>query len=302
MYFSVFVILLTKRTRKMIKKLFKMGGDCDFKRIHLVGITLSGLAVIFGIWYCITYFQIIPSKILPNPVDMIASYGDLVTEYNLIGNAWYSIKLNFMSYFYAILIAIPFGFFIALYPINNILIGKYINSVRYLPIPAMSGLFIAIFGLTFGMKVSFLTFALLIYILPAVANKVNDLQNPNNDKDYVYLQTIKTLGASNWQKFRYVYFPYVTRSISGEIINLTGISWSYVVICELLYKDGSISGIGAMINNMMRQSYIPEAYAILFVVILIGFGQDILLKWLDKMLFPSKYNKKPISLKKLFVK
>lgn len=285
----------------MFKNLFKMGGDSSFNKLSLLLITIIGFSVIIGVWYLVTYLQIIPTKVLPNPIDVIGSYGRLITEYNMFGNAWYSIKLNFMSYFYAIIIALPLGFFIALYPINNILIGKYINSVRYLPIPAMSGIFIALFGLTFGMKVSFLTFALLIYILPAVANKVNDLQNPNNDKDFVYLQTMRTLGASNWQKFRYVYFPYVTQNISNEIINLTGISWSYVVICELLYKDGSISGVGAMINNMMRQSYVPEAYALLFLVIIIGFGQDYLLKGLDKVLFPSKYNKKPFRISNLFV-
>lgn len=285
----------------MFKNLFKMGGDSSFNKLSLLLITIIGFSVIIGVWHLVTYLQIIPTKVLPNPIDVIGSYGRLITEYNMFGNAWYSIKLNFMSYFYAIIIALPLGFFIALYPINNILIGKYINSVRYLPIPAMSGIFIALFGLTFGMKVSFLTFALLIYILPAVANKVNDLQNPNNDKDFVYLQTMRTLGASNWQKFRYVYFPYVTQNISNEIINLTGISWSYVVICELLYKDGSISGVGAMINNMMRQSYVPEAYALLFLVIIIGFGQDYLLKGLDKVLFPSKYNKKPFRISNLFV-
>jgi len=285
----------------MFKKLFKMGGDSNFNKLSLLLITIIGFILIIGVWYFVTHLQIIPTKILPNPFDVIGSYGRLITEYNMFDNVWYSIKLNFMSYFYAIIIALPIGFFIALYPINNILIGKYINSVRYLPVPAISSIFIAIFGLTFGMKVSFLTFALLIYILPAVANKVNDLQNPNNDKDFVYLQTMRTLGASNWQKFRYVYFPYVTQNISNEIINLTGISWSYVVICELLYKDGSISGIGAMINNMLRQSYTPEAYALLFLVIIIGFGQDYLLKGLDKALFPSKYNRKPFRISKLFV-
>lgn len=285
----------------MFKNLFKMGGDSNFNKLSLLLITIIGFTLIIGIWYLVTYLQIIPTKILPNPFDVIGSYGRLITEYDMFGNAWYSIKLNFMSYFYAIIIALPLGFFIALYPINNILVGKYINSIRFLPVPAMSGIFIALFGLTFGMKVSFLTFALLIYILPSVANKVNDLQNPNNDKDFVYLQTMRTLGASNWQKFRYVYFPYVTQNISNEIINLTGISWSYVVICELLYKDGSISGVGAMINNMMRQSYVPEAYALLFLVIIIGFGQDYLLKGLDKVLFPSKYNKKPFRISNLFV-
>lgn len=278
-----------------------MGGDIKFSKLSLSIITVVGFSLIIGLWYTVTALQLVPTKILPNPFDVIGSYGKLITEYNMFGNMWYSIKLNFMSYFYAILIALPIGFFIALYPINNILVGKYINSLRFIPIPAVSGLFIGIFGLTFGMKVSFLTFALLIYILPSVANKVNDLQNPSNDKDYVFLQTIKTLGASNWQKFRYVYFPYVTRGVSQEIINLCAISWSYVVICELLYKDGSISGIGAMINTMIRQSYMAEAFALLFLVVVIGCGQDYLFKWFDKILFPSKYNRKPLKISNLFV-
>ena len=274
------------------KELFKLGGDdSSLSKTTKIIITVSGLFLIAVIWQTVCSLGLIPEKILPAPLTVLASYKPLIAEYDMFANAWYSIKLNLMSYFWAILISLPVGFFISLYPINNLIIGKYINSVRYLPIPAMSGIFIAIFGLTFGMKVSFLTFSLLIYILPAVANKVNDLQNPTNDKDFVYLQTIKTLGATPWQSFRYVYFPYVTRTISQEIITLTGISWSYIVIVEMLYKDGSVSGIGALIQNMTRMSHMSEVYALLLLVIVIGICQDLCLKYIDKILFPSKYNR-----------
>lgn len=279
-----------------IKELLKLGGDdSELSKTTKIIITISGLFVIAVLWQTVCSLGLIPEKILPSPISVIKSYVPLITEYDMFANAWYSIRLNLMAYFWAILISLPLGFFISLFPLNNLIIGKYINSVRYLPIPAMSGIFIAIFGLTFGMKVSFLTFSLLIYILPAVANKVNDLQNPSNDKDFVYLQTIKTLGATPWQSFRYVYFPYVTRSISQEIITLTGISWSYIVIVEMLYKDGSVSGIGALIQNMTRMSHMPEVYALLILVIVIGIFQDLCLKFIDKLLFPSKFN-----LKKLF--
>ena len=277
----------------VVKEMFKLGGDdSSLSKSTKIIITVSGLFLIVVIWQTVCSLGLIPEKILPAPLSVLASYKPLIAEYDMFANAWYSIKLNLMSYFWAILISLPVGFFISLYPINNLIIGKYINSVRYLPIPAMSGIFIAIFGLTFGMKVSFLTFSLLIYILPAVANKVNDLQNPTNDKDFVYLQTIKTLGASPWQCFRYVYFPYVTRTISQEIITLTGISWSYIVIVEMLYKDGSVSGIGALIQNMTRMSHMSEVYALLLLVIVIGICQDLCLKYIDKILFPSKYNRK----------
>lgn len=288
----------------MLKKLFKMGGDTNFNKLSLTLITVIGFTIIIGVWYLISYFQLIPPKILPNPFAVIGSYGKLITEYNMFENAWFSIKLNFSSYFYAVLIALPLGFLVSLFPITQLLIGKYINSIRFIPTPSIVGVFIAIFGLSFGTKIYFLSFCLLIYILPEVANKVNELQNPNS-KDNVYLQTIKTMGASNWQKFRYVYFPYVTQGISSSIINLCAVSWSYVVICELIYKDGSVSGIGALINTMIRQSYMAEAYALLFLVVMIGCCQDVLFKYIDRLLFPYKYDKKPFSktwLGKLFIK
>jgi ABC-type nitrate/sulfonate/bicarbonate transport system permease component len=123
--------------------------------------------------------------------------------------------------------------------------------------------------------------------LPTVCQKVFDLQNPANDKDFVYLQTIKTLGASNWQKFTYVYWPYVIGRVFTELIALTAITYTYTVICEGLNKT---AGVGAMISTMSRQSRTAEVYALLFVIILIGITQDFLLKMADKAMFPYKYN------------
>lgn len=274
----------------MLKKLFKFGGSSDFGTVPNAVITIVGLSVIILAWHMISAYEIVPTKILPDPFKVIGSIPSLISEYSLFANIWYTVKLNLSCYFYAILIAFPIGFLMSLYPINNILLGKYSNALRYLPMPAITGIFIAIFGLTFGMKTSFLTVCILIYIIPTIVNKVNDLQNPSNVKDNVYLQTIKTLGANNWQKFRYVYLPYVTSGVANDIVNLSAVSYSYVVICEMIYKDGTISGIGALINTMVRQSYMAEAFALLFIIIIIGCLQDFLFTQLAKKLFPYKYN------------
>lgn len=278
------------KSNRMFKKLFKFGGESNFGKIPNLVITVIGFALIIGIWHFITYKGYITDKILPNPFKVLGSIPTLISDYHLFGNIWYTVKLNLMCYVYAIAIAIPIGFFVALYPINNILFGKYINSVRYIPTPALTGIFLVIFGLTSGMKIAFLTFCILIYLIPTVANKVNDLQNPNNSNDHVLLQTIQTMGATNWQKFRHVYFPYVTSGIASDCINLVAISYSYVVICEMIYKDGVVSGIGAMINTMIRQSYMAEAFALLFIIIIIGCLQDFLLTKLAKKLFPYKFS------------
>jgi hypothetical protein len=48
---------------------------------------------------------------------------------------------------------------------------------------------------------------------------------------------------------------------------------------------------------MSRQSRTAEVYALLFLIIAIGILQDVLLKKLDVVLFPSKYNKPSIKSK-----
>ncbi|WQJ52113.1 MAG: hypothetical protein [Hatfieldvirus porci] len=273
----------------IFKRLFKFGGNSDFGTLINTVIGIIGAVIIVLGWHYISANEIIPSNILPDPFKVIGCISSLITENHLFANIWYTVKLNLSCYVYAILLSFPIGFFIALFPINNILFGRYINSVRFIPLPSITGIFLAIFGLTFGMKVWFLTVAIMIYIIPAVVNKVNDIQNPANEKDNVYLQTAQTLGMNAWQKFRYVYFPYVTGGVVDSCIDLLAISYSYVVIAEMIYKDGAVSGMGALINTMVRQSNMAEAFALLFLIIIIGCIQDFLFKKGAKLLFPYKY-------------
>jgi ABC-type nitrate/sulfonate/bicarbonate transport system permease component len=76
--------------------------------------------------------------------------------------------------------------------------------------------------------------------------------------------------------------------VSNSLVGLTGISCSYVVISELIYKDGVVNGIGALINTMTRQSHMAEAYALILIVIGVGCLQDFAFRKLGKVLFKFK--------------
>jgi NitT/TauT family transport system permease protein len=88
---------------------------------------------------------------------------------------------------------------------------------------------------------------------------------------------------SNWQMFRYVYWPYVMDKIYGDIRSLVAISYTYVVIAECLNKEG---GIGALISTFSRQALTPNIYALLFIIVAIGILQDYIFKKLDPVFFP----------------
>lgn len=275
-----------------MKELFKMGGKTDYGKLTPI-ISATGIILIIFLWWLEAKLGIIPTKLFPGPIEVVRSFGVLISDYNLVANSWFSIKMNLLAYIWAICISIPLGLVIAIYPLPNLCIGKYINAIRFLPLPATTALFISAGGLTYGTKLMFLVVALVIFILPEVCNKVNSLQN-RHGSDYIYLETIKTLGASPWQMFRWVYWPYVTSGVSGSIRSLAALSWSYVTISELIYKDGEVNGIGALISTSFRQAHIPEAWAGLFLIIIIGVIQDWVFKMLEEFIFPYMYNKKRI--------
>ncbi len=219
--------------------------------------------------------------ILPTPMMVVRSFPDLLVKDDLKGNVLHSIWLNIRGYFWAVVISIPLGFLIGLIPLFRGMFSKPVDALRYLPLTALTGLFIIWFGIEDEMKIAFLAFGILVYLLPVVVQRIDEVQD-------VYLKTVFTLGATSWQTVKSVYLPSVLSKLIDDIRVLTAISWTYIIIAELLNRQG---GIGALIYLKARQGQIPKVFALLIVIVLIGFLQDRLFVYLDKRLFPFKYYK-----------
>jgi NitT/TauT family transport system permease protein len=178
----------------------------------------------------------------------------------------------------AIAIALPVGFLMGLIPAVRHATATYIKAFRFLPLPVATGLFISWFGIGDNMKVQFLAVSIIVYLLPVVIQRVDDVEN-------VYLQTAYTLGASKFQLITSVFFPSVFSRISDDIRVLVAISWTYITIAEVLNMTG---GIGALAVQCARRSEVDKVFAVLVTVLLIGIIQDKLFLKLDRLLFPFK--------------
>lgn len=216
--------------------------------------------------------------LLPSPMKVLTSYKELNTEDDIIGNSFHSIKLNVFGYIIAILISVPIGFILGLVPLFNGLFSKVVDAIRFIPLTAVTGIFIMWFGLGSEMKVLFLAFGIIVYLIPVVVQRVKEV-------DTVHLRTVFTLGASTWKTIKTVYIPYVFSKLIDDIRVLTAISWTYITIAEMLNKGG---GLGELIWMAKRQSRIDKAFAILIVIVLIGIIQDKMFVLLDSLLFPYK--------------
>lgn len=243
---------------------------------------ISGFGLLLLIWTLLTMGEnpIFPSYILPKPGNVLRSFGSLYTDNDIVRNTCLSLGLNLAGYLEAILIAIPLGFLIGLIPLLKGLTQRQVDAIRYIPLTAVTGLFIVWFGTSTAMKVHFLAFGILIYLLPVVMVRVNEVED-------VYLKTVYTLGASNWQTVKTVYIPSVLSRLTDDIRVLTAISWTYIIVAEGI---GSTGGVGALIWRAgIRQGRVDKVFAMLVIIMIIGIIQDKIFMYLDRVFFPHKY-------------
>jgi ABC-type nitrate/sulfonate/bicarbonate transport system permease component len=181
----------------------------------------------------------------------------------------------------AILITIPVGFFVGLIKFARWGFQRQIDALRYIPLTAVTMLFIVWFGIYTPMKVHFLAFGIMIYMLPIMILRIDEV-------DDVYIKTVHTLGASDWQLFKTVYFPSVVSRLSDDIRVLTAISWTYIIVAEGI--NSNQGGIGTLIYNVGQRQVRPDKiFALLIIIMAIGVIQDKLFIRLDRTLFPYKY-------------
>lgn len=266
-----------------MKNLFKLRGTLNRKQRIILEI--GGALFLLLLWYLTTIGEnpVFPKGILPKPIDVLFSFSDLFQDNELVKNVCRSLGFNLSGYIEAILLSIPLGFLIGLTPFFRGAFQRPIDAIRYVPLPAAIGIFIAWFGLGTELKVHFLAFGILIYLIPVVVQRIDEVKE-------VYLKTVFTLGATNWQTIKSVYFPSVMSRLFDDIRILTAISWTYIIIAESIGGEG---GIGALIWRVgQRQGRTDKIFALLIIIVIIGIIQDKIFASLDKEFFPYKYEAK----------
>jgi NitT/TauT family transport system permease protein len=261
-----------------VSELLTVRGNVPDKTKTLI--EFLGLVLFVLVWQLIVSAGWITSSILPYPAKVVTGFTDMLQHQNLVGNTIRSLQLNGLAYLEAVLLSIPLGFVIGLLPVFRSLSERLIAAARYLPITALTGVFIGWLGIEMNMKVQFLFFGIVVYLLPVVVQRVDEVQE-------VFIQTAKTCGATSWQMVKDVMLPDVLRRVYFDIIVLVPISWTYICVAETL--NATDGGLGAMAYTAGRQSQTGKVYAILVIITLIGFALDKGLNLLGRVIFPSNY-------------
>ncbi|MEL6987757.1 MAG: hypothetical protein AAGK97_07975, partial [Bacteroidota bacterium] len=137
-----------------IQSLFELRGKLSKTQVTVLGIL--GIFLLLLIWIILTMGEdpILSKAILPSPYkvflfndegEAFGAIGEMYRKQELIRNITRSIGLNLWGYVEAILIAIPLGFLIGLVPLFRGLLEPHVNAIRFTPLTAVTGIFIAWF-------------------------------------------------------------------------------------------------------------------------------------------------------------
>ena len=246
---------------------------------YLWQLQLTGWLVLVAVWFIVTNLGLINTHVMPTPQKTWRSFVEMTSDDNLLANIFFSLRINIVGYLKCIIAALIVGFAIGLSPKVRKMFSQQVNALRFVPITALMGIFIAISGLTIVTKINFLAFGIWVYLVPVVVQRIDEV-------DTTHLQMMKTLGASFFQTVRYVTWRSVIARLSDDIRILVGISWTYIIVAELAGIQG---GLGSLIFLGERQSNVGKVYAVIFIIVTIGIVQDALFRLLDKLLFRFKH-------------
>lgn len=236
---------------------------------------VTAWALVIAIWFGLTHSHVLPAFALPDPIGVVKAFFALWTEYDLLGNVFMSWWRIAQAFLWSALVAIPLGLLMGAFPWVNHFVNPVVAPMRSMPITAFLPAFMALFGMDEGMKVGFLVFGMLFYLLAVVVEEVNKV-------DEALLETAYTLGAklpqALWLMFR-ASFP----GVFGSFRILYDIGWTYVILAEMV---NARKGVGYMIEAARKVLDFERVYAGIIAIGVAAFLFRWLLTVAEDKLFP----------------
>jgi ABC-type nitrate/sulfonate/bicarbonate transport system permease component len=203
----------------------------------------------------VVFYQLMSDGTLP--LELIRSFGRI-----------------FGGFFLAIVVIVPLGIAMGLFkPIYN-LFEPLTELIRPLPPPAIIPVIMLFLGIGEAMKIIVIFFSCSFPILINTMDGVRSV-------DPTLVDTARTFGRNRYEIILQVILPASLHQIfTGWRVALP-IALIVDIVSEMV---GALNGIGRFILVMQRSFNIPEMYAGIFLVALVGYALNALLRYLNTAL------------------
>ena len=228
--------------------------------------------VFFAIWELLPRLGIINQLFLPTFSTTLKTLIDLTLSGQLLLHSLISLQRAAAGFGLALLTAVPFGFLMGHYRQFERYTDLLVQGLRNVSTFALLPIFLLLLGLGESSKIAIIFYAASWQILMNTISGVKSV-------DPIYIKAARSLGVSDFELFTKVILP---ASIPSIVIGArlgAKIALMVVIAAEMI---GAKSGLGFFIQNAEFNFLVPEMYAGILALALVGLAVNYLLVWVEK--------------------
>ncbi len=243
-------------------------------------ISVASVAAIVVIWQLSGNLDWIDPVLLPPPSEVIAGAAELMRSGYRNVQLWQHILVStgrgVVACSAAVLIGIPLGLAMGLYPLFKAVLDPFVQFLRPIPKLAFIPLVIVWFGIGEGSKFFLIFLSCILGILASATAAVAGVSEGR-------IRVAQVLGANRRQIIFRVVLPNALPELFTGIRLSVGIGWTALVAAEMVAAN---SGLGYMVMN--AGDYLRTDIVMLGILLLgaIGYIFDFLILTLQRILVP----------------
>jgi NitT/TauT family transport system permease protein len=220
--------------------------------------------------------RFVSPALLPAPLEVLAGFQVLAADGALVDAVVATLRRVLTGFFLSVAIGVPLGMAAGAWRAVGAFLAPIVLVGRNIPLAALIPLTILWFGIDETQKVMFIFIATVPFVFSDAAAAVIAV----GDR---YVETAKTLGASDLQVVRKVLVPLAAPGVFISLRSLFGISFGYIMLAELI---NARHGLGYMLSLSQRRGHTDHIFLVLILIGLLAWAIDQGLAFFQRGLFP----------------
>ncbi|MGW5574187.1 ABC transporter permease [Nocardia thailandica] len=235
---------------------------------------LLAFVLLLGAWELAPRFGIVDEVFLPPFSTVVEAFAELVSNGQMGEHVSASLTRSLTGFSIALVVAVPVGIAIAWYkPVSDFL-NPVLELFRNTAALALLPVFVLILGIGETSKIALISYATFF---PILLNTITGVRTV----DPLLIKSAVSLGFSPIQLFGKVILPAAIPSIFTGIRMAAASSIIVLIAAEMI---GARAGLGYLITAAQQNFQIPQMYAGIVAISLIGLGFNFALVALERRL------------------
>jgi NitT/TauT family transport system permease protein len=212
------------------------------------------------IWQWVTTNGMVNENIVPPPTEIVQAFGDILGESFFWEAAWVTAKEALIGFVVGVVGAYIIGTLIGLFRTFSLALYPLVVFFQIIPRVALAPVFLTWFG--FGITSKWLMAATICFF-PVLVNVILGLEGVQKEARSL----MRSFGASRWVEYRKLLLPASLSAIFASLKVAVALSLIGAIVAEFI---GASDGLGVLIREFSFQLLIPESFAVLVALSMMG--------------------------------